>query len=217
MMQYIINWTELFKDFVGIFAILNPLGAIPVYLSMTVNKSALEIKRIAIKTAVAVAIILVISIWAGSAVLQFFGITMPAFRIASGLLVLLVAISMFHAKTSGATHTDQETIEATQKDDIAIVPLAIPLLAGPGAISLVIVNANQMDQWFEKVLLSLGILILAVVIWLTLRIANSLGGVMGTAGINTATRIMGLLLAAMAVQFMIFGIVEAFPSLAYKH
>ncbi len=216
-MQYIINWTELFKDFVGIFAILNPLGAIPVYLSMTVNKSALEIKRIAIKTAVAVAIILVISIWAGSAVLQFFGITMPAFRIASGLLVLLVAISMFHAKTSGATHTDQETIEATQKDDIAIVPLAIPLLAGPGAISLVIVNANQMDQWFEKVLLSLGILILAVVIWLTLRIANSLGGVMGTAGINTATRIMGLLLAAMAVQFMIFGIVEAFPSLAYKH
>lgn len=175
-MQYIINWTELFKDFVGIFAILNPLGAIPVYLSMTVNKSELEIKRIAIKTAVAVAIILVISIWAGSAVLQFFGITMPAFRIASGLLVLLVAISMFHAKTSGATHTDQETIEATQKDDIAIVPLAIPLLAGPGAISLVIVNANQMDQWFEKVLLSLGILILAVVIWLTLRIANSLGG-----------------------------------------
>ncbi len=216
-MQHVINWTELFKDFVGIFAILNPLGAIPVYLSMTINKSEVEIKRIAIKTAVAVAIILVISIWAGSAVLQFFGITMPAFRIASGLLVLLVAISMFHAKTSGASHTDQETIEATQKDDIAIVPLAIPLLAGPGAISLVIVNANQMDQWFEKILLSLGILILAIVIWLTLRIANSLGKLMGTAGINTATRIMGLLLAAMAVQFMIIGIVEAFPSLAYKH
>lgn len=216
-MEHIINWTELFKDFVGIFAILNPLGAIPIYLSMTANKSEAEIKRIAIKTAIAVAIILVISIWAGSAVLQFFGITMPAFRIASGLLVLLVAISMFHAKTSGASHTDQEAIEATQKDDIAIVPLAIPLLAGPGAISLVIVNANQMDQWFEKILLSLGTLILAVVIWLTLRIANSLGKLMGTAGINTATRIMGLLLAAMAVQFMIVGIVEAFPSLAYKH
>jgi len=216
-MQHIINWTELFKDFVGIFAILNPLGAIPVYLSMTANKSELEIKRTSIKTAIAVAIILVISIWAGSALLQFFGITMPAFRIASGLLVLLVAISMFHAKTSGATHTDQETIEAAQKDDIAIVPLAMPLLAGPGAISLVIVNANQMDQWFEKILLSLGILILAIVIWLTLRIANSLGKLMGTAGINTATRIMGLLLAAMAVQSMIVGIVEAFPSLAYKH
>lgn len=215
-MQDIINWTELLKDFVGIFAILNPLGAIPVYLSMTAHKSELEIKRIAIKTAIAVAVILVISIWAGSTVLQFFGITMPAFRIASGILVLLVAISMFHAKSSGASHTHQETIEAAQKDDIAIVPLAIPLLAGPGAISLVIVNVNRMDQWFEKMLLTLGIIILAAVIWLTLRIANSLGQLMGTAGINTATRIMGLLLAAMAVQFMILGIVEAFPGLAYK-
>jgi multiple antibiotic resistance protein len=215
-MQDIINWTELLKDFVGIFAILNPLGAIPVYLSMTANKSELEIKRIAIKTALAVAVILVISIWAGSTVLEFFGITMPAFRIASGLLVLLVAISMFHAKSSGASHTHQETIEAAQKDDIAIVPLAIPLLAGPGAISLVIVNVNRMDQWFEKILLTLGIIILAAIIWLTLRIANSLGQLMGTAGINTATRIMGLLLAAMAVQFMILGIVEAFPGLAYK-
>ena len=213
----IINWTELFKDFVGIFAILNPLGAIPVYLSMTANKSEYEIKRIALKTAIAVAVILVISIWAGNTVLQFFGITMPAFRIASGLLVLLVAISMFHAQSSGASHTYQETIEAAQKDDIAIVPLAILLLAGPGAISLVIVNVNQMEQWLEKLLLSLGIVILAAVIWLTLRIANSLGKLLGTAGINTATRIMGLLLAAMAVQFMMLGIVEAFPSLANKN
>lgn len=215
-MEDIINWTELFKDFVGIFAILNPLGAIPVYLSMTANKSELEIKRIAIKTAIAVAMILVISIWAGSTILEVFGITMPAFRIASGLLVLLVAISMFHAKTSGASHTYQETIEATQKEDIAIVPLAIPLLAGPGAISLVIVNVNQMDQWLEKILLTLGMVILATVIWLTLSIANTLGKLMGTAGINTATRIMGLLLAAMAVQFIILGIVDAFPGLAYK-
>lgn len=212
----LINWTELFKDFIGIFAILNPLGAIPVYLSMTANKSEPEVKRIAIKTAMAVAVILVISIWAGSTVLQFFGVTMPAFRIASGLLVLLVAISMFHAKSSGASHTHQETLEAAQKDDIAIVPLAIPLLAGPGAISLVIVNVNQMDQWFEKLLLTLGIFVLAAVIWLTLRIANSLGQLMGTAGINTATRIMGLLLAAMAMQFMILGVTEAFPVLSDK-
>jgi multiple antibiotic resistance protein len=148
--------------------------------------------------------------------LEVFGITMPAFRIASGLLVLLVAISMFHAKTSGASHTYQETIEATHKEDIAIVPLAIPLLAGPGAISLVIVNVNQMDQWLEKILLTLGMVILAIIIWLTLRIANTLGKLMGTAGINTATRIMGLLLAAMAVQFIILGIVDAFPGLAYK-
>jgi len=212
-MLELINWTELFKDFVGIFAIINPLGAIPVYLSMTANKSETEVKRIAFKTAIAVTIILVVSIWAGSLILQFFGITMPAFRIASGILVLLVAISMFHAKTSGATHTHQETVEATHKEDIAIVPLAIPLLAGPGAISLVIVNVNQMQHWLEKLLLTLGIFILAALVWLTLHAANSLGKLMGTAGINTATRIMGLLLAAMAVQFIILGMKEAFPGL----
>jgi len=212
-MLELINWTELFKDFVGIFAIINPLGAIPVYLSMIANKSEVEIKFIALKTAIAVFIILVISIWAGSMILQFFGITMPAFRIASGILVLLVAISMFHAKTSGATNTHQETMEAAQKEDIAIVPLAIPLLAGPGAISLVIVNVNQMQYWLEKLLLTLGILILAAVVWLTLLAANKLGKLMGTAGINTATRIMGLLLAAMAVQFIILGMAEAFPGL----
>lgn len=212
-MQDIINWTELLKDFVGIFAILNPLGAIPVFLSMTAHKSEQEIRRIAIKTAIAVAVILVISIWAGSTVLQFFGITMPAFRIASGLLVLLVAISMFHAKSSGASHTHQETIEAAHKDDIAIVPLAIPLLAGPGAISLVIVIGNEMGHWLEKLLLTSGIFILASIVWLTFHMANRLGRSMGTAGINTATRIMGLLLAAMAVQFIILGMVDAFPGL----
>jgi multiple antibiotic resistance protein len=214
-MQNLINWTELFKDFIGLFAILNPLGAIPVYLGMTANKSLDETKAIAIKTAISVAIILVIAIWAGNALLLFFGITMPAFRIASGLLVLLVAISMFHAQTSKAVHTHTETLEALDKQDIAVVPLAIPLLAGPGTISLVIINANQMHHWLEKILLTLSVVILSAVVWLTLHLANNLGNLMGTAGINTATRIMGLLLAAMAVQFMILGLGDAFPVLVY--
>jgi multiple antibiotic resistance protein len=214
-MQNLINWTELFKDFIGLFAILNPLGSIPVYLGMTANKSANETKAIAIKTAISVAVILVIAIWAGNALLLFFGITMPAFRIASGLLVLLVAISMFHAQTSKAVHTYTETLEALDKQDIAVVPLAIPLLAGPGAISLVIINANQMQHWLEKILLSLSVVLLSIVIWLTLHLANNLGKLMGTAGINTATRIMGLLLAAMAVQFIILGLGDAFPVLVY--
>ncbi len=212
-MQNIIHWTELLKDFIGIFAILNPLGAIPVYLSLTAHKSLNETQAIALKTGFAVAVILVIAIWAGNALLAFFGITMPAFRIASGLLVLLVAISMFHAKTSGAIHTDNEKIEALDKEDIAVVPLAIPLLAGPGTISLVIVNANQIENWLEKLVLTLGCIILAGLVALTLQLANKLATLMGTAGINIATRIMGLLLAAMAVQFMLLGLQEAFPAL----
>ncbi len=211
-MPHLLNWTELFKDLMGIFAILNPLGAIPVYLSMTSGKPLAEIRQIAAKTSTAVSVILIVAIWAGNAILEFFGISMPAFRIASGLLVLLVAISMFHAKISPAVHTDEEAREAEAKEDIAVVPLAIPLLAGPGAISLVIVNANQMSSWADKLLLSFGALCLALLVWLILHLAVFLGRVLGTAGINTATRLMGLVLAAMAVQFIINGLVVIFPA-----
>ena len=155
-MPHLLNWTELFKDFVGMFAILNPLGAIPIYLTMTAHKSIVEMRHIAAKASIAVGVILIISIWIGNLLLQFFGIGMPAFRIASGILVMLIAISMFQAKISQAIHTHEEALEAEDKEGIAVVPLAIPLLAGPGAISLVIVNAEQMSDWTDKAIISLG-------------------------------------------------------------
>lgn len=211
-MPHLLNWTELFKDLIGIFAIINPVGAIPVYLTMTAHKSTGEMRHIAAKASIAVGVILIISIWAGNLLLQFFGIGMPAFRIASGLLVLLIAISMFQAKISPAIHTHAEALEAEDKEGIAVVPLAIPLLAGPGAISLVIVNAEQMFHWTDKAITSLGSVFLAGVVWIILSLAVPLGKRLGTAGINIATRIMGLLLAAMAVQFIANGLIALFPA-----
>jgi multiple antibiotic resistance protein len=211
-MPNLINWTELFKDLIGMFAILNPLGAIPIYLTMTAHKSTGEMHHIAAKASIAVGIILIISIWAGNVLLQFFGIGMPAFRIASGILVLVMAISMFQAKISPAIQTQAEALEAEDKEGIAVVPLAIPLLAGPGAISLVIVNAEQMTYWVDKVIISLGSVLLAGVVWIILSLAVPLGKRLGTAGINIATRIMGLLLAAMAVQFVANGLIALFPA-----
>ena len=211
-MPHLLNWTELFKDLVGMFAILNPVGAIPIYLTMTAHKSTGEMRHIAAKASIAVGGILIISIWAGDLLLQFFGIGMPAFRIASGLLVLLIAFSMFQAKISQAIHTHAEALEAEDKEGIAVVPLAIPLLAGPGAISLVIVNAEQMTYWTDKAIISLGSLFLAGIIWIILSLAVPLGKRLGTAGINIATRIMGLLLAAMAVQFIANGLIVLFPA-----
>ena len=211
-MLHLLNWTELFKDLVGMFAILNPLGAIPIYLTMTAHKSTGEMRHIAAKASITVGVILIISIWAGNLLLQFFGIGMPAFRIASGVLVLVMAISMFQAKISPAIHTHAEALEAEDKEGIAVVPLAIPLLAGPGAISLVIVNAEQMIYWVDKVIISFGSLFLAGVVWMILSLAVPLGKRLGTAGINIATRIMGLLLAAMAVQFIANGLIALFPA-----
>jgi multiple antibiotic resistance protein len=204
-------WAELVKYLVGIFAILNPLGAIPIYLSMMAGRSPDEMHRTALKTASAVAIILILAVWVGDGLLSFFGIGMPAFRIAGGLLVLIIAIAMFGARTSPARHTDAEQAEAEAKNDIAVVPMAIPLLAGPGAISLTIVDAHQVAGLADRLILSLGIVGVAAIVWGVLRMAEPIGERLGTSGLNIGTRVMGLILAAMAVQFMADGMLELFP------
>lgn len=207
-------WTEHIKYLVGIFAILNPLGAIPIYLSMMTDRRPAVMHRTAFKASVAVAVILTLAVWTGDSLLSFFGIGIPAFRIAGGLLVLLIAIAMFSAKTSAAQHTDAEQVEGEAKNDIAVVPLAIPLLAGPGAISLAIVDAHQAGSVPDKIVLSLGIVGVAVIVWAILRLAEPIGARLGTSGLSIATRVMGLILAAMAVQFMADGMLELFPGLS---
>ncbi|MGA7749921.1 MAG: MarC family protein [Gallionella sp.] len=208
-------WSEHIKFLVGIFAILNPLGAIPIYLSLMAGRPPEEMHRTTLKASVAVAVILTIAVWVGDALLSFFGIGIPAFRIAGGLLLLLIAIAMFGAKTSPARHTDAEQIEAEAKNDISVVPLAIPLLAGPGAISLAIVDAHQAGSLPDKLAFNLGILGVAVIVWVVLRMAEPIGKRLGTGGLNIATRVMGLILAAMAVQFMADGMLELFPGLSH--
>ena len=207
-------WTEQIKYLVGIFAILNPLGVIPIYLSMMSDRRPEVMHRTALKAAIAVAVILILAVWIGDGMLSFFGIGIPAFRIAGGLLVLIIAIAMFDARTSPARHTAAEQIEAEAKNDIAVVPLAIPLLAGPGAISLAIVDAHQAANLSGKIAFSLGIVGVAVIVWLVLRLAEPIGERLGTGGLNIATRVMGLILAAMAVQFIAEGMLELFPGLS---
>lgn len=207
--------SEQIRYAVGIFAILNPLGAIPIYLSLVADRRPEEMRRTALKTAVAVAVILILAVWAGDAMLSFFGIGVPAFRIAGGLLVLTIAIAMFNAKTSTARHTDEEQAEAESKNDIAVVPLAIPLLAGPGAISLAIVDAHQAGNWLGKLMFCAGIFAVAAIVWAVLRLAEPIGERLGTGGLNIATRVMGLILAAMAVQFMAAGMLDLFPGLSH--
>ena len=208
-------WDEQVKYLIGIFAILNPIGVIPIYLSLMAGRSPEEMRRTALKAAVAIAVILIFSVWMGDFMLSFFGIGIPSFRIAGGLLVLLIAIAMFGAKTSSAQHTDAEQVAAEAKNDISVVPLAIPLLAGPGAISLTIVDAHQVAGLADKIALTLGIAGVAVVVWLILRLAEPIGQHLGTSGLSIATRVMGLILAAMAVQFMADGMLELFPGLSH--
>jgi multiple antibiotic resistance protein len=207
--------SEQFKFLIGIFAILNPLGAIPIYLSLMAGRGSEEMRRTALKTAVAVAAILIFAIWVGDIFLLFFGIGIPSFRIGGGLLLLIIAISMFGARISLVQHNRAEQVEAERKEDIAVVPLAIPLLAGPGAISLAIVDAHQAAGWPEKLVFSAGIIVIAIIVWAVLWLAEPIGKRLGTGGLNIVTRIMGLILAAMAVQFIADGLLVLFPGLSH--
>lgn len=206
--------TEQIRFLVGLFAILNPLGAIPVFISMSGDRNSVDMRHTASKAAFAVVVILLLSIWVGDYMLGFFGIDIPSFRVAGGLLVLLIAIAMFHAKTSMARHTDAEGTEAELKADIAVVPLAMPLLAGPGVISLVIVEAHQAATLGDKLLMSVSCVLAGIILWWILRLAEPIGARLGMTGLNIVTRVMGLILAAMAVQFIVDGLRVLLPGLA---
>ncbi|MCF6265816.1 MAG: NAAT family transporter [Desulfuromusa sp.] len=208
------EYTLYVKSLVGVLAIVNPLGAIPIFLALCGNRNPAECQKIARVSAFSVAVVLMISLWAGETILNFFGISLSAFRCGGGLLILLMGINMLHAKQSHMRHTPEEAEEAGNKENISVVPLAIPLMAGPGAISLVIVDAHQAASWSGRLILSIGIVIVACVVWQALRLATPIGEKMGITGLNIATRVMGLLLVAIGVQMVTSGLSTLLPGLA---
>ncbi len=202
------------KMFTGVISVLNPIGAIPVFLGLTSSKDNRERRTIAGVTALSTTLILLVAAVSGEAILDFFGISISSFRVGGGILILLMAISMLHAKTSHAKHTPDEAKEAEDMESIAVVPLAIPLLAGPGSISTVIVYAHEAKNLLELGALGIVILISGLIVWTVLRLAVPIGAKLGTTGINIAVRLLGLLLAAIAVEFMTAGIKGLFPGLS---
>ena len=200
--------------FTGVISVLNPVGAVPVFLGLTSTRSSKERQSIAGITAFAATLTLVLAAVSGDAILAFFGISIASFRVGGGILILLMAISMLHAKTSHAKHTPDEATEAEGMESVAVVPLAIPILAGPGSISTVILYAHEAHSLVEMGVLGLVILVSGLIVWTMLTMAVPIGARLGTTGINIATRILGLLLAAIAVEFMAAGLRGLFPSLA---
>ena len=208
------EYTLYAKAMIGVLAIVNPLGAIPIFLSLSTDRTPVQCRQIARRSAFSVAIVLILSVWAGDTILGFFGIGIPAFRAGGGLLILLMAVSMLHARQSHTRQSPEEADEAGGKENIAVVPLAIPLMAGPGAISLVIVDAHEAANWSDRLILSAGIAAVAVSVWLALRLATPIGNRLGITGLNIATRVMGLLLAAIGIQMLAAGLIKLLPGLA---
>jgi multiple antibiotic resistance protein len=205
--------TEYVEIFTAILVTVNPIGVLPLFVAMVRNQSEQERRRTARLTAFSVAIVLAASCVFGEAVLHIFGVGIASFRVGGGILVMLIAISMFHAQLSWSKATPEETREAEEKTDIAVVPLAIPLLSGPGAISTVIIFADQSPDWAHKGFLVATCVMVAITVWISLRMAIPIGAWLGKTGINIVTRLMSLLLAAIAVEIIVGGLVKLLPGL----
>jgi MarC family membrane protein len=213
-MHTMLDSAEYLKIFVGLLAIVNPFGAIPLFISMTADENSSGRRKTINIVALGVGIILLVTLFFGELLLRFFGITIDSFRVGGGILVLLMAIAMLHAKTSLIRQTDEEAQESIGKESVAIVPLAMPLLAGPGAISTVILAAHKSTGVVHYTIIALGIVLLSLVVWGVLRLSPWIAGRIGATGINIFTRIMGLILTAIAVEFIAAGIKGMFPVLA---
>jgi multiple antibiotic resistance protein len=204
---------DLFKSFISLLALINPVGAIPFFLSLTADQSHME-KRNTIRVAsISVFCVIAITALLGQQIISFFGISVGSFEVGGGIIMLLMAISMLNAQVGNARSTPEERMEAEEKNSIAVVPLAIPLLTGPGSISTVIVYASNSVHWYDR----FGLVVLGAVIagicFGALNLAEPIARWVGHTGINIGTRLMGLMLSALAVEFIVNGLKALLPTL----
>lgn len=204
--------SDFFAFFVSVFSIVNPFAALPVYVGLTTELPAGAQRSMPRTTALAAFVILAVAYLAGESLLAFFSIRIASLRIAGGLLIFSMAWSMLQARPSRTKQTDEEVLEAATRSSVAVVPLAMPLLAGPGAISVMILQATRTEDVLDRGVALLAAALVAASIWLILRLATPITGFLGQTGMNVATRFMGLILAAVAVEFIAAGVVEIFPA-----
>jgi multiple antibiotic resistance protein len=198
-----------FKFLAALLALLNPLYAIPVFLSLTQGYSPAERNRTASIASATVATTGVIATLIGEEVLSVFGIDIPSFRIAGGIIILGIALAMLKAEAPAAGDAKAASEGRARQGSIAVVPLAIPLTLGPGTIATVIVFAHQLDDGSELVTLVPVVLGASLLIWLGLRFAGPIAATLGDTVISVITRIMAIILAAVAVEMVVTGAVQA--------
>jgi multiple antibiotic resistance protein len=203
---------DYLRFFVTLTAVVDPFLAVPFFLAFTAQRSETERRRLAQAVALTVFVVLTVSVFVGEALLTLIGASLPAFRVGGGLVLLLMALAMLNAQAGGVRQSKAEAQEMQEGELQGVVPLAMPLLAGPGAISTAIIAAEGGGVAHQSMIV-LCIFAVCVLSWVTLRAAHRVAERMGTTGLNVATRILGLLLAAMAVQTMAVGMKQLFPGL----
>ncbi len=204
---------EIIKILIALLVLVNPISAVPMFLSLTHDNTRSERQKIARTATIAIFLGIVFFAVAGNGLLHMLNISIGAFQVGGGILVLLIAIAMMNAKPNPTKTNDEEHMEAENKESVAVVPLAIPLLIGPGSISTVIIYASAAKNWWGIAQIILAGAIVAVLCYLAMLFADRLTRVLGQTGINIINRVMGMLLAALSVEIIVAGVKALFPLL----
>ena len=211
-MEGLLPLTGYARFFVTLTAVLDPFLAVPIFLALAGSRPASERARLIHASVVTVFVVLVGAALFGEQLLIAVGASLPAFRVGGGLVVLLMSLAMLNAQAGGVRQSADEARELESGEVSGVVPLAVPLLAGPGAISTTILAA-QTGGAAHYAAIIVCIAAVCALTWVTLSLAAPIGARLGTTGLNIATRLLGLLLAALAIQTMAEGLRQLFPGL----
>ena len=205
--------TALTTFIAALFSMMNPIGNVGIFAGMTADRDDAEARMIAWKCAIACAVTLLIVIWTGGALLKFFGISVHQLRAAGGIIVLLIGLHMLFNKSEHKTSTT-EADDAKTRESIAVVPLAIPLVAGPGTIATVLVAAQRHSGIMARVEISIAVAVLCVLTGLLFAYSKPIATWLGESGMAVVTRIMGMVLVAIAMGMLAEGLTSMIPALA---
>jgi multiple antibiotic resistance protein len=207
--------SELLKTFIALFAIINPPAILPAYMGLTQGMPEDSLKKITRLSSRAVFIVLAVSALLGEIILKAFGISISSFQIGGGLLLGVIAYGMMFANDQQHTPRSEEEAEAKLKgESIAIVPLTIPLLTGPGSMSLCIITASKYHSLAGYIYILVSALAIAIITKYTLRSATKIKEFMGATGMNIMVKVMSLFLMALAIELIVGGVISVFPALA---
>ena len=205
---------EAMKFIVAMIIMMNPLGSLSIFLDLTHKSSHNSRHRIAVKAGFAMIVIMLVTVWTGQELLQVLGITISSFRCAGGLILLLMGLSMLQSKDSPQSYTSEDDEAAKERDSIAVVPLALPIIIGPGAISTLIIAGTDYPSIFHKFQMSMYCIGLAVSMSAILYCGYWIANMVGTSVIKVVTRIMGMIIMAIAMGMLADGLRGLLPALS---
>lgn len=207
------SYADTVKFLVAMLIMMNPLGSLSIFLQLTHRFSKPHQRQTAIKCGIAISVIMVASLWVGAEMLDLLGITISSFRFAGGIILLLIGLSMLQSQESPVTYSSEDDVAAEHRSSIAVVPLAIPLIIGPGSISTLIIASTDYPATIHKAWLSILCLGLAATMFIILYFGPMIGKWVGESVIKVITRIMGMVIMAIAVGMLADGLIGLIPAL----